>query len=482
MISDDVQRIELDARRRSLDEYKLRCQDLRTENGDLKQEKEQRETDALQIISFLRRDAERKDELIESLKATINQQRDLFAQQREEERQGASDNLAAREAAFAARESQMQSHIDTIGDELAKLQEFKEQKTAIEEKLEQGNQERLDMEEDHKEMVAAMERKFFEEKGRLAKEYKFMLAEMKKTSQEEAVERLDASTKKILFENRRMAEELRVQVQETDELQKVKASLEEENKVRRREVELHEQSVKEYAKQGFRQSKEIKELGAKVKALERSLSSSVRDFGAEKEELALRDRKRIAEVELDAAGLRQLVKLKSKELANVKKLASIILHKRNEVETFLLEAIEQVKVEIGKQRAEEERATGRFRGRNRLPSLGPAKPSNLPASADERVDIRELTWDDRERVLRLLFAKINNSDPQKPMPVHGLGAPDAAAAMRRGMVDPRAMGLPSTSETGEAGADGYGYSPGSAYGYSPHSADDALFMTQPGMV
>ena len=91
MISDDVQRIELDARRRSLDEYKLRCQDLRTENDGLKQEKEQRETDALQIISFLRRDAERKDELIESLKATINQQRDLFAQQREEERQRRKD-------------------------------------------------------------------------------------------------------------------------------------------------------------------------------------------------------------------------------------------------------------------------------------------------------------------------------------------------------------------------------------------------------
>ena len=80
MISDDVQRIELDARRRSLDEYKLRCQDLRGENDALKSEKDQRETDALQIISFLRRDAERKDELIESLKNTINQQRDLFAQ------------------------------------------------------------------------------------------------------------------------------------------------------------------------------------------------------------------------------------------------------------------------------------------------------------------------------------------------------------------------------------------------------------------
>ena len=102
------------------------------------------------------------------------------------------------------------------------------------------------MEAENKETIAAMERKFFEEKGRLAKEYKQMLAEMKKTSQEEAVERLDSSTKKILFENRRMAEELRLQVQETDELQKAKRYLEEENKKLKREVQLNEQSVKEY--------------------------------------------------------------------------------------------------------------------------------------------------------------------------------------------------------------------------------------------
>ena len=265
MISDDVQRIELDARRRSLDEYKLRCQDLRGENDSLKVEKDQRETDALQIISFLRRDAERKDELIESLKNTINQQRDLFAQQRAEEQQQASDLLQEKEAEWGAKETQMQSQLDHLGNELDALQTFKEQKTSLEEKLEQGNLERSDMDADHKEMLAAIERKFFEEKGRLAKEYKQMLAEMKKSSQEEAVERLDASTKKILFENRRMAEELRVQVQETDELQKAKAYLEEENKKLRHEVELHEQSVKEYAKKGFRQTKEIKELGHKVK-------------------------------------------------------------------------------------------------------------------------------------------------------------------------------------------------------------------------
>ena len=141
-----------------------------------------------------------------------------------------------------------------------------------------------------------------------------MLAEMKKTSQEEAVERLDASTKKILFENRRMAEELRLQVQETDELQKAKRYLEEENKKLKREVQLNEQSVKEYAKQGFRQSREIKELGGKVKTLERSLGTTTREHEKEKQGLVATDRRKIAEMELDGQGLRQLVRMKTKEL------------------------------------------------------------------------------------------------------------------------------------------------------------------------
>ena len=173
-----------------------------------------------------------------------------------------------------------------------------------------------------------------------------------------------------------------------------------------------------YAKQGFRQSKEIKELSARVKSLERTLSTSVQTFEKEKDAIAKEDQRRISEVELDSAGLRQLVRLKTKEVSHMKRLAAIILQKRNEVETFLLDSIEFVKAEIGRRGAEEERAMPRSRGR--LPALGASKPSNLPASAEEHIDIRDLTWDDRERVLRLLFAKINNAAPFPQMPPHPL--------------------------------------------------------------
>ena len=384
MISDDVQRIRLDAKERSLEEFRNRCQELHDENNRLIAANETQEHDSQLVLKFLREDAERKDELIESLRKTINQQRELFAAQREDERQAAAAELGSVKEELTTQIDNLTRSLENARDELARLQEFKEQKQNIERALEEGEQERDRMRDDHKLAMETLERKFLEEKNRLQKEcalqpcprdvaearapphgarasprvfptpllrprparphdshcatarrdrrrYKLMLAEMKKSSQEEAVERLDSSTKKILFENRRMAEELRLQVSETDELQKGKKTLEEEAKKLRREVSLNEQAVKEYAKQGFRQSKEIKDLTAKVKGLERSLAHSIAIFEKERETLQQADQRKLAEAEPDSQGLRQLVKLKSKELSHMKRLAAVILQKRNEV-------------------------------------------------------------------------------------------------------------------------------------------------------
>ena len=43
-----------------------------------------------------------------------------------------------------------------------------------------------------------------------------------------------------------------------------------------------------------------------------------------------------------------------------------------------------------------------------ISALDPGPPSSLPTDPDTKVDISSLTWEDKERVLRLLFAKINN--------------------------------------------------------------------------
>ena len=138
MISADVQRVKLDATERSLLDYQRRCQKLREENEQLHDANETQEHDSQVVLKFLREDAERKDELIESLKKTINQQRELFAAQREDERHAAAEELASVRAELTARESALTRQLSDAQDELFRLQEFKEQKTNIEAALEAG--------------------------------------------------------------------------------------------------------------------------------------------------------------------------------------------------------------------------------------------------------------------------------------------------------------------------------------------------------
>ena len=126
MISSDVQRIELEARKRSLEDYKLKCQELREQNDTLRDESEKQEHDSQLVLKFLRDDAERKDELIESLKKTINQQRELFAAQREDERRAAAEELATVRAELTSQITNLTTSLDDANDELARLQEFKE--------------------------------------------------------------------------------------------------------------------------------------------------------------------------------------------------------------------------------------------------------------------------------------------------------------------------------------------------------------------
>ncbi len=58
-----------------------------------------------------------------------------------------------------------------------------------------------------------LDRYYLDVNTRMRKDYEQRLEELKKSAEEEVDERLDASVKRILAQNRRMAEELRIHVQ-----------------------------------------------------------------------------------------------------------------------------------------------------------------------------------------------------------------------------------------------------------------------------
>ena len=153
---------------------------------------------------------------------------------------------------------------------------------------------------------------------------------------------------------------------------------------------------------------------------------------------------------MDAAGLRRLIKLKNQELIHMKSLAATILSQRTETEQFFLESLQEVKEAIKQERrrnaidakitvnkyktgahsltyllthsltysltyigavAPDSGAVKRFPPLNIKASnvhmLDERQPSTIPSIMKDKVYLKDLSWEDKELVLRVLFAKIN---------------------------------------------------------------------------
>lgn len=82
--------------------------------------------------------------------------------------------------------------------------------------------------------------------------------------------------------------------------------------------------------------------------LEKSLQQIVYDFEKEKELLKFQHEQIIKEQREDITTLRENLRVKTKELKNIRALAQVMLNQRSEIEQFFLEALEQIKEEIRK--------------------------------------------------------------------------------------------------------------------------------------
>jgi len=411
-----------------VEQLKERVDKLRQENEALKLRMEKQEKDTHEFVHYFQREMEKKDDMIHSLNETLMKNELDHEKEREEMKDQFETEMRDLKTKAGGEENSLRTKLKMVEDDLGKLEAFRDQRVVLEQKMDDLDAEVTRLKDQHASEVAQMERKFLEEKARMQKEKEKQIEEIKQQSREEARSGLDADTRKIVTDNRRMGEELRFQLQASDELQRDKNQLQEECRRLQMEVVINAEKEKGYASDGHRQQKEIKQLHAKVKSLERSLSQVVRDFEKEHELRAEKMRKELEEATLDAAGLRQLVKLKNKELRNIKKLAQTILDQRTEVEQYFLEALEQVKSEIRKERDDKYRQeVSEYKAQFRQASLHkknvkfpqirstkkplemfPGAPSELPREPTKKVDLKELTWEDRERVLRLLFAKVNS--------------------------------------------------------------------------
>jgi hypothetical protein len=85
------------------------------------------------------------------------------------------------------------------------------------------------------------------------------------------------------------------------------------------------------------------------------------------------------------------MQLKMKEAKNIRRLGQEVLLQRSDVETFFVSSLKYIREQIAQESLSEE----------------PQMPMRSSPAGRGR-DISELSWPDREQVLRLAFAKINS--------------------------------------------------------------------------
>ncbi|XRB07516.1 flagellar/basal body protein [Pycnococcus provasolii] len=420
-------------KKKALFDTKQKYNALLQENKMLLEEREANQLETYEVTEFLRKEILRKNERIVALEEHLAQREEHFAQELASTKAEAAEKLKNAQDAWHNQELEFQHEIVGLQRELRSIRDFKERQQEVESEMARLREENEDLRQSQEARAAELERRFIEQNTKQKKEYERRLEELKKASEEDVDERLDASVKRILQQNRRMAEELRLHVQETDGLTRERRMLEEENTRLTRELTLRREVEEQFAKRGSKQARDIKDARARVESLEKSLGQMARDFDSERTERSENHMRAIADKDTDVEGLRRLVKLRTRELKNIRRLAQQVVDQRSEVEAFLIDSIAHVK--------EQKAAEGGRSGR--LPSLGagPARPSD----ASSRVDVRDLAWEDREKVLRILFGKVNAASPQAyyaSLPAHSFGS---AAMMTPG--GGMAMRTPATAST-----------------------------------
>ncbi|XP_064005503.1 basal body-orientation factor 1 [Pogoniulus pusillus] len=198
--------------------------------------------------------------------------------------------------------------------------------------------------------------------------------------------------------------------------------------------EISESLIQIKTHQISRQKARIADLQRKVEKLEMALRQmAAREARKAQHQTQTENQARAAEIKK----LQQLLEIKDREMNRVKKLAWNIVNERTEVERFFLDALEHVKQEIISSRKHyRKKAQAAYcrkmmeacAGKEEFPKIKTFN-SNINSTNSvyrdleeeeehywekikyEKVDISELTWEQKEQVLRLLFARMNGTNP-----------------------------------------------------------------------
>ncbi|XP_040917237.1 basal body-orientation factor 1-like [Toxotes jaculatrix] len=441
----------------SLAQYREACRKLARVNEELTNQLYRVEKDTIDITGFLKRQDAAKEEKINMLQKSLKSQEALAREEQNKLVEDYTQQINEMKELFRKKSSDF----NMIQDGMKKIKEFQKRKAQMEQELNDIRESMAIADKEHRENLNKMERKFFNEKAHLESEAEQTIALVVERAHNEAIVQLDDASRSVFKENVRLNEALKYHIKETEDLQKLTNSLSRQNASLELDKNTFELMVKKNAAQMEAQKDELSKLRAKVASLEQALElkaeESERVEKKEKEKILVRSQ--ASQVELEK--LQKVLAMRERELGHIKQLASTIVQQRTELEQFFHESLAQVKQEIVASRLQyKKEALQAYRWRLREATAGKLKfppirtfhksphstnsvYSDMEAAATwthqpgSKVEISDLTWEQKEQVLRLLFAKMNRQRERKVSQHLAL----SASSEKKSLIDSDAAGI-----------------------------------------
>ncbi|XP_065103057.1 basal body-orientation factor 1 [Paramisgurnus dabryanus] len=414
----------------SLVEYREAARTLARANEELTTQQYRTEKDTEDIIAFLKKTDQEKRGMIAALEEQLKNDKEKASIEKDALIAECMQKIDSVEEKFRQRSSDFQR----IPEEIKTIKHFNKIKAHLEEELINMREKlRIDNRE-HSNSQMRSQYKYHTARIHLDKEAEQKIAQLAELSHHEATVQLDAASHIVSTENMRLKEALSYHVKEAEELKRTNVALTEKNSSLALQKETNELMRKECESQVRAQYGKISELKAKLDTLEQAQSIMAGEKGKV-------EHRAVVSIQADSRNLKRLEMLlaaREKELVQVKRLAQSVIEQRKELELFFHEALDHVRQEIRTQQQhyrQEALKAYRWRmnearcGRLEYPRIRTftnvphstndvhtdleeaEKWSNLKSSG---VDISDLTWEQKEKLLKLLFAKLNGQKIRKP--------------------------------------------------------------------
>lgn len=219
------------------------------------------------------------------------------------------------------------------------------------------------------------------------------------------------------------------QLKHLDFLRSQRQKILEKNKNLKRDIQLNDDGLSEYQTLNYQQAKKIKSLKMEVQYIKYRLSEELYRFTQQMEDLKRERVEMTGDLEQKIKVIAAHIEQKNMELKNLRFLSRTILHQKAEVDAFFLDSVDYIKEQISYQQTDPHSKKKNLVGmssagninttglKNQFPTtkrqinafaMCLREPTNKPQlDPSKKVDISDLDWEEKEKILRILYTKVN---------------------------------------------------------------------------